>query len=134
MKAEMVDPELREARVADKVNQGIDVMICHPRLVPTGLDLTDPPTLCWFETDCSVYVMRQASRRSWRTERTRPVKVVFMSYKNTLQADALKLAAKKPQSSLAVKGERSEQNRRYLRGTGQSPWRRRSIRCDSRRP
>ena len=52
--------------------------------------------------------MRQASRRSWRIGQTRPVKVVFMAYKNTLQADALKLVAKKLQSSLAVEGELPE--------------------------
>ena len=52
--------------------------------------------------------MRQASRRSWRIGQTRPVKVVFMSYRNTLQADALKLVAKKLQSSLAVEGELPE--------------------------
>ena len=38
----------------------------------------------------------------------RPVKVVFMAYRNTLQADALKLVAKKLQSSLAVEGELPE--------------------------
>ena len=108
MKAEAVAPDRREAWVADKVKQGIDVMICHPRLVQTGLDLIDFQTLCWYETDYSVYVMRQASRRSWRIGQTRPVKVVFMSYRNTLQADALKLVAKKLQSSLAVEGELPE--------------------------
>ena len=60
------------------------------------------------KNDYSVYVMRQASRRSWRIGQTRPVKVVFMSYRNTLQADALKLVAKKLQSSLAVEGELPE--------------------------
>ena len=108
MKAEAVAPDRREEWVAEEVKQGIDVMICHPRLVQTGLDLIDFPTLCWFETDYSVYVMRQASRRSWRIGQTRPVKVVFMSYRNTLQADALKLVAKKLQSSLAVEGELPE--------------------------
>ena len=108
MKADAVAPDKREAWVADRVKQGIDVMICHPRLVQTGLDLIDFPTLVWFETDYSVYVMRQASRRSWRIGQTRPVKVVFMAYRNTLQADALKLVAKKLQSSLAVEGELPE--------------------------
>ena len=108
MKAEAVAPERREAWVADRVKQGIDVMICHPRLVQTGLDLIDFPTLIWYETDYSVYVSRQASRRSWRIGQTRPVKVVFMSYRNTLQADALKLVAKKLQSSLAVERELPE--------------------------
>ena len=108
MKADAVAPDKREAWVADKVKQGIDVLICHPRLVQTGLDLIDFQTVCWYETDYSVYVMRQASRRSWRIGQTRPVKVVFMSYRNTLQADALKLVAKKLQSSLAVEGELPE--------------------------
>ena len=108
MKADAVAPEKREAWVAEKVKQGIDVLICHPRLVQTGLDLIDFQTVCWYETDYSVYVMRQASRRSWRIGQTRPVKVVFMSYRNTLQADALKLVAKKLQSSLAVEGELPE--------------------------
>ena len=108
MKADAVAPNRREAWVADKVRQGIDVLICHPRLVQTGLDLIDFPTIVWDETDYSVYVVRQASRRSWRIGQTRPVKVVFMSYRNTLQADALKLVAKKMQSSLAVEGELPE--------------------------
>ena len=108
MKADAVAPDKREAWVAEKVKQGVDVLICHPRLVQTGLDLIDFQTLCWYETDYSVYVMRQASRRSWRIGQTRPVKVVFMSYRNTLQADALKLVAKKLQSSLAVEGELPE--------------------------
>ena len=108
MKADAVAPDRREAWVADRVKEGIDVLICHPRLVQTGLDLIDFQTVCWYETDYSVYVMRQASRRSWRIGQTRPVKVVFMSYRNTLQADALKLVAKKLQSSLAVEGELPE--------------------------
>ena len=108
MKADAVAPDRREKWVADRVKQGIDVLICHPRLVQTGLDLIDFPTIVWGEVDYSVYVMRQASRRSWRIGQTRPVKVVFMSYRNTLQADALKLVAKKLQSSLAVEGELPE--------------------------
>ena len=42
-------------RVADRVKQGIDVMICHPRLVQTGLDLIDFPTLIWYETEFSIF-------------------------------------------------------------------------------
>ena len=81
MKADSVAPERREAWVAEKVKQGVDVIICHPRLVQTGLDLVDFPTIVWYETDYSVYTMRQASRRSWRIGQTRPVKVIFMAYR-----------------------------------------------------
>ena len=61
-----------------------------------------------FATDYSVYTMRQASRRSWRIGQAEPVRVVFMAYRNTLQADALELVAQKLQSSLAVEGELPE--------------------------
>ena len=74
----------------------------------TGLDLVDFPTIVWFETDYSVYTMRQASRRSWRIGQSRPVKVVLLAYRNSLQAEALKLVARELQSSLAVEGELPE--------------------------
>ena len=45
MKADAVAPKRREAWVAERVKQGIDVLLCHPRLVQTGLDLIDFPTL-----------------------------------------------------------------------------------------
>jgi len=41
MKADAVAPERREAWVAEQVEKGIDVLVCHPRLVQTGLDLID---------------------------------------------------------------------------------------------
>ncbi len=105
MKADAVAPERREAWVADRVAEGVDVLVCHPRLVATGLDLIAFPSIVWYETDYSVYTMRQASRRSWRIGQDQGVKVVFMAYRGTLQADALKLVAQKLQSSLAVEGE-----------------------------
>ena len=108
LKADTVAPDRRESWVEERVKQGVDVLVCHPRLVQTGLDLVDFPTICWQETDYSVYTMRQPSRRSWRIGQKRPVKVVFMAYRDTLQADALKLVAKKLQSSLAVEGELPE--------------------------
>ena len=82
------------------------------RLPPTaranGLNLVESPTIVWFETDYSVYTMRQASRRSWRIGQSQPVQVVFMAYRGTLQAGARQLVAKKLQSSLAVEGELPE--------------------------
>ena len=95
----------REAWIAGKVDEGLDALICHPRLVQTGLDLVDFPTICWFETDYSVYTTRQASRRSWRIGQDLPVRVVFLAYEETIQTEALALIARKMQSSLAVEGE-----------------------------
>ena len=41
IKSDAVAPDKREAWVEDKVKQGIDVLICHPRLVQKGLDLIE---------------------------------------------------------------------------------------------
>ena len=105
LKADTVKPERREDWVNDRVENGMEVLICHPRLVQTGLDLVDFPSIAWYETDYSVYTMRQASRRSWRIGQHLPVKVIFMGYHQTIHMDALRLIAKKLQSSLAVEGE-----------------------------
>ena len=80
--------------------------LLHP-VADTGLD-EDVSGIALLTSDYSVYTMRQASRRSWRIGQTQPVRVVFMSYRGTLQADALKLVARKLQSSLAVEGELTE--------------------------
>ena len=55
MKADAVDPKRREAWVADRVKKGLDVLIGHRRLVQTGLDLIDFPTIIWGEVEFSVF-------------------------------------------------------------------------------
>lgn len=64
LKSDTVAADRREEWLAERVREGADALICHPRLVQTGLDLIDWPSICWYQTDFSVYVMRQASRRS----------------------------------------------------------------------
>ena len=61
MRADAVDPKRREAWVADRVKKGLDVLICHPRLVQTGLDLIDFPTIVWDEIEFSVFQSTQKS-------------------------------------------------------------------------
>lgn len=56
----------------------LDVVISHPRLVETGLDLFDKngrhnfPTICFYEAGYNLFTLRQASRRSWRIGQTQP--------------------------------------------------------------
>ena len=109
LKSHSVEPQARDGWIKDRVAEGLDVLICHPRLVQTGLDLIQFPVIVWYETDYSVYTTRQASRRSWRIGQTEPVKVLFMAYRGTLQGDAIKLVARKMQASLAVEGELPEE-------------------------
>jgi hypothetical protein len=109
LKSDTTSADRREEWVARAVKQGLDVLLVHPRLVQTGLDLVDFPTIVWYEVEYSVYTMRQASRRSWRIGQRLPVRVIYFAYSGTLQAQALGLVAKKLKSSLAVEGELVEE-------------------------
>ncbi len=104
LRADRVKPEEREAWVAAQVRAGAEVLVVHPRVVQTGLDLIDFPTVVWYQPEYSVYTLRQAARRSWRIGQTRPVRVVYLAYRGTLQEAALALIAAKARSSLALEG------------------------------
>ena len=58
-----VAADKREDWIADQVDRGIDVLICHPELVKTGLDLLAFPTIVFMQTGFSVYTLMQAARR-----------------------------------------------------------------------
>jgi hypothetical protein len=119
LKASTVAADRREEWVAARVREGADVLLCHPRLVQTGLDLIDWPSIVWYQTEYSVYVMRQASRRSWRIGQRQPVEVTYLVYEGTLQAEALTLVAAKLRSALLVEGELPEEGLAALDGDGQ---------------
>ena len=99
----------REAWIRDAVRDGLDVLILHPRIVQTGLDLIDFPTLVYYQVEPSVYVLRQAARRSWRIGQKHPVAVIHLVYEDTLQEKALALLANKAQASLALEGHLTDQ-------------------------
>jgi hypothetical protein len=95
-------PEQREAWYERQLRSGTRVCICHPKLVQTGLDLLEFPTILFYETGYSTYVLRQASRRSWRIGQNRPVRVGFLTYSGTAQESCLRLMGKKLLVSLTM--------------------------------
>jgi hypothetical protein len=95
----------REAWYREQLRRGIDVAICHPKIVETGLDLLDFPTILFHETGYSLHTLRQASRRSWRIGQRRPVEVKFFAYKDTMQEVCLRLMGKKLLVALAMEGK-----------------------------
>lgn len=99
----------REEWVEERVAEGVDVLICNPRLVETGLDLLDFTTIIWAQLDDSIFTMRQASRRSWRLGQLHDIEVYYTYYKETTQEDLLALMATKLQASMAAEGRFSEE-------------------------
>ena len=79
--------------------------LCAPNHIPHNIDLLDFPTLIFGQTGYSTYVLRQASRRSWRIGQRRPVKVKFLQYTGTMQESCLRLMGKKLLVSLAMEGK-----------------------------
>lgn len=109
-----VSADTREEWIANKLGQGIDVLICNPRLVETGLDLLDFTTIVFYQVGYNIFTMRQASRRSWRLSQTKDIEVYFIYYKNTIQDQALSLMATKLQASMAIEGKFSEEGLRAM--------------------
>jgi hypothetical protein len=100
-----VPPESREGWYERQLRAGVQAVICHPKLVQTGLDLIEFPTILFYETGYSIYVLRQASRRSWRIGQRLPVKVKFLHYAETMQETCLRLMGRKLLVSLAMEGK-----------------------------
>ena len=99
-----VSPEKREDWFEKAVGQGAQVVIVHPGLVETGLDLIAFPTIVFYQTTFNLFRMRQASRRSWRIGQTLPVRVRHIYYQGTAQETAITLMGRKLYASLALEG------------------------------
>lgn len=109
-----VAPDKREDWVETHINKGMEVMICNPALVETGLDLLDFTSIVFFQMGYNLFTMRQASRRSWRLSQTKDVKVFFMYYTGSIQEQALSLMATKLQAAMAIEGKFSEEGLRAM--------------------
>jgi hypothetical protein len=94
----------REAWIEKKVPQ-VDVIVSHPQLVATGLDLIQFPTLIFHQVGYNPFTMRQASRRAWRIGQKRDCRTYYTYYADTMQATAVKLMRKKLEASLTLEGK-----------------------------
>jgi hypothetical protein len=100
-----VPTDKREDWYDRQLKAGVEVVICHPKLVETGLDLLAFPTLYFYETGYSLHTLRQASRRSWRIGQRFPVRVKFVTYSGTMQETCLRLMGKKMLVALMLEGK-----------------------------
>lgn len=105
-----VSPDKREEWVANRLSEGIDVLITNGSLVETGLDLNAFTTIIYYNIGYNLYTFRQSSRRSWRINQTAPrVEVYILYYKGVLQERAMKLMAAKLAAATLVEGNFTEE-------------------------
>ena len=114
-----VKPEAREDWIERHLDE-MDVLICHPKRVMTGLDLVGFPTLIWYQTGYSTHVLRQASARARRPTQTKPCKVFFLYYAATIQEQALALMGEKEAASQALEGTFDTNALRAMMNGGQN--------------
>lgn len=99
-----VNTEKREQWIEDRCKEGIEVLVCNPILVQTGLDLLQFPTFYFMEIPYDVRVVRQSESRGYRPFQDKECRVFYSYYAETIQHDALKLIGSKKKASLALEG------------------------------
>lgn len=109
-----VSADTREEWIEKQLDKGVQVLMCNPKLVETGLDLLEFTTIVFYQVGYNIFTMRQASRRSWRLSQTKDIEVYFIYYKDTIQDKALSLMATKLQASMAIEGKFSEEGLRAM--------------------
>ncbi len=116
-----VATDKREAWYEKQLKEGVEVVICHPRLVETGLDLLAFPTLYFYETGYSLHTLRQASRRSWRIGQHLPVRVKFLAYSGIMQETCIRHMGKKMLVALMMEGKFSGEGLQSLDAKDEDP-------------
>lgn len=100
----------REEWIRKQVEEeNIDVLLCNPKLVETGLNLLEFTTIIFYQMGYNVFTLRQASRRSYRVNQTHDVEVYFLYYRDTIQETAMALMGSKLKASKAAEGDMCEE-------------------------
>lgn len=91
--------------------KNVDVVISHPKLVETGLDLFDKGgnhnfnSLIFYQTGYNLFTLRQAARRAWRIGQKFDCPVHYLFYAGTMQERAMALMGKKLQAAESIDGK-----------------------------
>lgn len=116
-----VETKKREAWIA-KHGPTVDVVLSHPQLVETGLDLFDKggafnfSTLIFYLTGYNLFTLRQASRRAWRVGQRERCEVLYFYYAGTMQERAMELMGKKLAAAEAIEGKFSAEGLAAMAG------------------
>jgi hypothetical protein len=106
-----VDMREREEWIA-RNGRGSDVILSHPKLVSTGLELFSKAkgghnfaTIVFYETGYDLFTLRQAARRAWRIGQPLDCRVYYLYYEGTMQQRAMALMGKKMSAATALEGK-----------------------------
>lgn len=103
----------REEWMHKKAEEGMKILICNPRLCETGLDfcweergvIYNYPTLIFYQSGYSLFVMWQAAGRSWRLNQREECRTYYLAYENTVQQAILQVLGEKKAATSAIQGK-----------------------------
>jgi superfamily II DNA or RNA helicase len=101
-----VSADRREAVIEREIAKGVNVVLCNPELVKTGLDLIHFPTLIFYEIVFNLSTMMQAAARSYRLNQTHAhCKVVYLYAEGTMEQTAVQLMSRKQRAAKLLTGD-----------------------------
>ena len=101
-----VQAEKREKVIEQQIAKGINIVICNPELVKTGLDLIFFPTLVFFEITFNLGTMMQAAARAYRLNQTHDhCKTYYLYCTGTMEHTAVQLMSRKQRAAKLLTGD-----------------------------
>ena len=107
LRSTTVKPGDRNAWFTARAEEGVNVVICNPRLVKTGLNLIQWPSIVVLEPIYSLYDLFQAKRRAFRPTQTKPCDVTFIGYRDSMSQRALSVVGRKAAAAAIMNGDDS---------------------------
>ncbi len=101
-----VTAERRERVIEAQIAAGVNVVICNPELVKTGLDLIYFPTLIFYEITFNLGTMMQAAARSYRLNQTHThCRTYYLFAEHTMEHTAVQLMSRKQRAAKLLTGD-----------------------------
>jgi hypothetical protein len=101
-----VQAERREKVIEQQIAAGINVVVCNPELVKTGLDLIHFPTLIFHEITFNLGTMMQAAARAYRLNQTHGhCKTYYIFAEGTMEHTAVQLMSRKQRAAKLLTGD-----------------------------
>lgn len=105
LRSTTVSPSARGAWFAERERDGTNVVLCHPGLVETGMNLIAWPEIVFAEPTYSLYRAMQARKRALRPTQTKACNVTWLGYHQTMIAQALDIIGSKATAATLLNGD-----------------------------
>jgi len=101
-----VQAEKREKVLDQQIASGMNILICNPELVKTGIDLLFSPTLIFYEITFNLGTMMQAAARAYRLNQTHDhCKTYYLYCEGTMEHTAVQLMSRKQRAAKLLTGD-----------------------------